>query len=150
MIKTDIIMKRIFTFIAIAIVSLSVAEAHDRPVTLKQLPAAAQSFISMNYPDEKISYSTVDDDIIRPDYTVMFVNGTKVQFNNDGSLEKIESRAGVPVNLVPVQIADYVKLHYPDAVITGYEVGKRTYDVELSNRLELKFNRNFNLIEIDD
>ncbi len=143
-------MKRIFTLIAIAIVSLSVAKAYDKPVNFNQLPAAAQSFIKANYPDEKISYSTVDDDFIRPDYTVMFANGTKVQFNHDGSLEKIESRAGVPMGLIPVQISEYVKLHYPEAVITGYETGKKFFEIELSNRLEMKFNKNYNLVEIDD
>ncbi len=143
-------MKKIFTFIAVAIASISIVKADDRPVTFAQLPAAAQSFINTVLPSEKISFATVDDDFIHPDYTVMFVSGTKVQFNNDGSLEKFESRAGVPAELVPVQIRDFVKLHYPDALIMGYEVGRKTYDVDLSNRLELKFNKRFNLIEVDD
>ncbi len=143
-------MKRIFTFIAIAIASISIAKADEKPSTFAQLPAAAQSFITTNFPAEKISFVTVDDDFIRPDYTVMFVNGTKVQFSNNGALEKIESREGIPAELVPVQIRDYVKVHHSDAVITGYEVGRKSYEVKLSNRLELKFNRNFVLVEIDD
>ena len=56
----------------------------------------------------------------------------------------------MPDGVVPVQIADYVKTQYPDSVIKEYEVGKSTYEVKLSNRLELKFNSNFILIEIDD
>ncbi len=143
-------MKRILTFIAIAIASISIVKADDKPATFAQLPAAAQSFITTNLPDEKISFVTVDDDFIRPDYTVMFVSGTKVQFSNSGALEKIESRDGIPVELVPVQIRDYVKVHHPDAVITGYEVGRKSYEVELSDRFDLKFNRNFVLVEIDD
>ena len=43
-----------------------------------------------------------------------------------------------------------VKTYYPDARITEYEIERRHYDVKLSNRLELKFNRNFTLIGIDD
>ena len=43
-----------------------------------------------------------------------------------------------------------VKATYPDAVITEYEIGRRHYEIKLSNRLELKFNRNFALVEIDD
>ncbi len=143
-------MKRIFTFIAIAIASVSIAKAGDKPVAFAQLPAAAQSFISSVLSTEKISFATVDDDFIRPDYTVMFVSGTKVQFKNNGSLEKIESRDGVPSDLVPDQIRDFVKLHYPEAVITGYEIDRKSYEVELSNRMDLKFNKYFNLVEIDD
>lgn len=143
-------MKKIFAILALSMAVLTVAKAGDRPVTFNQLPAPAQTFINTNYPDDKISFATVDDDLIRPDYSVVLVSGVRIQFNNDGSLEKIESKAGVPEGLIPVQIRDYVKLHYPDAVFYEYEIGRRIYEVKLSNRLELKFNRNFYLVEIDD
>ena len=47
-------------------------------------------------------------------------------------------------------IKDYVKMHYPDAFFVEYEIGRKSYEVKLSNRLEIKFNRSFNVIEIDD
>lgn len=143
-------MKKFFVLLAVSLASLSIMKADDRPVTFAQLPAPAQAFINTNYPDDKVSYATVDDDFIRPDYSVVLVSGVRLQFDNDGSLEKIEARAGVPEGLVPVQIKDYVKATYPDAVITEYEIGRRHYEIKLSNRLELKFNRNFALVEIDD
>lgn len=143
-------MKNFFVLLAVSLASLSIMKADDRPVTFAQLPAPAQAFINTNYPDDKVSYATVDDDFIRPDYSVVLVSGVRLQFDNDGSLEKIEARAGVPEGLVPVQIKDYVKATYPDAVITEYEIGRRHYEIKLSNRLELKFNRNFALVEIDD
>lgn len=143
-------MKNAFFILAISLISSVYAYADDRPVTFSQLPAAAQAFINDTYPGEKVSYATVDDDFIRPDYTVVLASGVRMQFENDGRLEKIEAKAGVPDAVVPVQIRDYVRIHYPDAVIVEYEVGKRTYDVKLTNRLEFKFNRNFNLIEVDD
>ena len=43
-----------------------------------------------------------------------------------------------------------VKGYYPDAKILEYEVGRRSYEVKLSNRIELKFNTRFNVIEIDN
>jgi hypothetical protein len=144
------IMKKIFAIAAIALASLQIIKADDKPVTFAQLPASAQAFINTNYPDEKVSYATVDDDFILPDYHVMLANGVKLQFVNNGALEKIESRAGIPEGLIPVQIRDYVKMHYPDAGFIGYEIGRKSYEVKLTNRLEIKFNRNFNVIEIDD
>lgn len=148
--KKDTVMKKIFAIAAIALATIQIIKADDRPVTFNQLPAAAQAFINTNYPGEKISYATVDDDFVRPDYNVMLANGVKIQFENSGALEKIESRAGVPEGLIPVQIKEYVKMHYPDAVVVEYEIGRKSYEVKLSNRLEVKFNRNFNVIEIDD
>lgn len=143
-------MKRILSIIAISMASLSIMKADDRPVTFAQLPAAAQAFINSNYPADKISYATVDDDLIRPDYNVVLVSGVRIQFEHSGALEKISSMNGIPAELIPVQIRDYVKIHYPDAAFREYEIGRKSYEVKLSNRLELKFNRNFILVEIDD
>ena len=143
-------MKKIFALVTVVLASLQIINADDRPVTFNQLPAPAQEFITTNYPDEKISYATKDDDFILPDYNVMLANGVKIQFEHSGALEKIEARTGIPEDLIPLQIRDYVKIHYPDAIFVEYEIGKRSYDVKLSNRLEVKFNKNFNVIEIDD
>ena len=57
-------MKKIFALLAISVAFLSTAKADDRPVTFEQLPAAAQAFIAENYPADKISYATIDDDLI--------------------------------------------------------------------------------------
>ena len=143
-------MKKIIAIIAVSLAAGLSAMADDKPVSISQLPSAAQTFINDTYPGEKISYALVDDDLIRPDYKVVMESGATIGFQNDGRLEKIESKAGIPAAVVPVQISDYVKMHYPDALIVEYEVGKRTYEVKLSNRLELKFNRYFNLVEVDD
>lgn len=142
-------MKRLFLIFAAVVISWA-CTADNRPVNSDQLPSAAKLFIEANYPDEKISYAYADDDLVRPDYTVRLSNGVELQFEHDGSLEKISARAGVPAGVVPVQIADYVKAYYPDAVIIEYEVGRKEYDVKLSNGLELKFNSKFRLKDIDD
>lgn len=144
-------MKRFFTFIAISMAFATAAAADDRPVTFDQLPVAAQTFIADYYPADKISYATIDDDLIRPDYTVVLVSGVKIQFENNGDLDKIESRVdGIPAEIIPVQIREYVRHHYPDAAYVEYEIDRKTYEVRLSNRMELKFNKNFALVGIDD
>lgn len=142
-------MKRFFILCAIVGFSLA-CSAEERPVTFDQLPSAAKTFINSNFPDEKVSYVLMDDDFIRPDYEVILSNGIKIQFNHDGSLDKIESRTGVPESLIPVQIRDYVNRHYENEIIVAYDIERRTYEVKLSNGLELKFSSSFNLIEVDD
>lgn len=143
-------MKRILTILAVSMAFAMTAKADDRPVTFEQLPAVAQAFISQYYPEDAVSYATRDDDFVRPEYTVVLVSGVKIQFENNGSLEKISAKRGVPSTLVPIQVKDYVDRHYRDVTIWEYEVGRRTYEVKLSNGMELKFNRNFALIGIDD
>lgn len=145
------IMKRFLIVLTCVLGTMSLAKADDRPVTVDQLPQAARTFLNVNFPDDKISFATKDDDLIRPDYQVVLANGVMVKFNNAGDLEEIESRGKeIPDGIIPIQIVEMVKGHYPDVMITGYEVGRRTYEVKLSNRIELKLDRNFNVIEIDD
>lgn len=144
-------MKKIITIIAVSMMFAMSAKADDRPVTFAQLPVAAQAFITEYYSADAISYATVDDDIILPDYTVVLVSGVKIQFENNGSLEKVEfKRQAVPDGLLPIQITDYVKANYKDVTVQEYEVGRRAYEVKLSNGLELRFNRNFVLVGLDD
>lgn len=148
------IMKKMFMFLAmVSLVSFFACEtyADNRPVDFKKLPVAAQTFINANYSGVAVLYTTKDDDLILPDYTVMLKNGVKLQFSNGGELESIKVTEGaVPSNIVPVQITEYVRAAYPDTFIKEYDVDKNSYEVKLSNRLEIKFNRSFNVIEIDD
>lgn len=144
-------MKRFLILMACVLGTVSLAKADDKPVTVDQLPQAARTFLNVNFPDDKISFATKDDDLIRPDYQVVLASGVMVKFNNAGDLEEIESRGKeIPDGIIPIQIVEMVKGHYPDVMITGYEVGRRTYEVKLSNRIELKLDKNFNVIEIDD
>lgn len=142
-------MKKIIFAMSVVLISMACV-AEDRPVVYEQLPAPAKEFINANYPGEKVSYVVVDDDVIKPDYTVRLANGVEIQFENSGALEKITARTGVPEAVVPVQISDYVEANFPDAVIVEYEIGRRDFSVELSNGLELRFNGKFKLVELDD
>lgn len=142
-------MKKILLIMSVVLISIACV-AEDRPVVFDQLPVAAREFINANYPGEKVSYAYVDDDLVRPDYTVRLENGVEVTFEHSGSLEKITDRGGIPAGVVPVQIADYVKANSPNAGIIEYEVGRRDYEVKLTNGLELKFNSRFRVIGLDD
>nr|MBP7211172.1 PepSY-like domain-containing protein [Paludibacteraceae bacterium] len=55
----------------------------------------------------------------------------------------------VPDELLPNEISSYIKEKYPDKNIVSIERGKKTYEVKLSNGLELKFNLRGQLLEID-
>ena len=144
-------MKRMIIAATLMLVALSSAVADDKPITFDKMPQAAQNFVKTNYPDVEVALTTVDDDIVNPEYKVALVNGVVIEFKNDGRLESIKTRTGnIPEGIVPVQIIKEVKRHYPEAKVTEYEIDRRGYEVKLSNRMELKFNSSFKLVEIDD
>ena len=146
----QIIMKKILIMTAAIFFFAAIAAADERPVDAKSLPSAALTFINGNFPGEQIIYAAKGEDMIYPDYNVTLSNGVFLEFYNDGAFEKIESKNGVPVEMIPIQIVEFVKVRYPDAYFVEYEVTKRHYEVKLSNRLELMFSKSYNLMKIDD
>ena len=142
-------MKRIAMFLISVAAFAAVASAEDRPVTFDQLPAEAKAYILTNFSEEQISFATKDDDILLPDYTVMLMNGTKIEFSHCGNLKSVSSKNGISSDLIPAPIREYVSAHYPEAGYLEYEVNRRSFEVKLNNRMELKFNTNFHIIELD-
>ena len=143
-------MKRILIFTAAFFLSAAIVVADDRPIDVSRLPGAAKAFLNANFPGEQILYATQEDDLLFPDYNVALANGVFLEFYNNGALELIGSRTGLSTEFIPIQIVEFVKVRYPDAYFIEYKLDKKHYEVKLSNRIELKFNKNFNLLEIDD
>ena len=84
-------------------------------------------------------------------YDVVFNNGEKVEFDRKGNWTEIDCKmSSVPAGLVPAKIAQYVKSTYPGTKILQIEKDDSQYEVKLSNRLEVTFNRNFQVVDIDD
>ena len=124
--------------------------ASDRIITKEQLPAAAQTFIQKTFPKPAISYAKIDFDG-RKTYEVRLSNGTEVEFDKNGTWDKVDCNySAVPANLVPATIASYVKSNFPGATIVKIDKERYGYDIELSNDLELKFNKSGQMLSIDD
>lgn len=140
--------KIILTLIGLAAFAAALS-AGDKPISFDKLPSAAKVFIETSFPGEKASLVLKDDDMVRPDYTVVLMNGIKIEFDHSGALTQISSPNGIPADQVPVSIRNYVKAHYPDAGYLEFEIGRHTYEVKLTNRMELKFNKNFHIMEVD-
>lgn len=124
---------------------------NDRPITVGELPAAAQQFLKAHFAGVDVSYSKVDEEMFDKDYKVVFVNGSKVEFDKDGQWSDVDCKYGeVPAAIVPQQIRDYVAKHFGGRKITQIDRDKRDYEVELDNGLDLKFDMKFRLIKMDD
>lgn len=123
----------------------------DRPIQLTELPQTAQQFISANFPGQKVAIVTEDTDLLDKSYEVTFATADKVEFDREGRWTEIRCKnTAVPSAVVPAEIMQYVASNYPDAKIITIERDRHRYEVDLSNGWELKFDSNFNLIDIDD
>jgi hypothetical protein len=146
------IMKKFISTVAVLLLTLSVACAKsDRPVKVTELPVAAQTFLKSYFPDVAVSFAKLDDEFVYKEYEVMLADGSKVEFNGDGEWKNVDCKAyAVPAGIIPEQIKAYVERTYPGAKIMQIDRDRRDYEVSLSNRLELTFDKRFNLVDIDD
>ena len=145
-------MKKIIFVLASVMMSVGIASAdNDRIVAFDQLPAKAQEFVKQYFPSEKVSYVKEESDFMELSYEVVFAQGTKVEFSGQGEWKEVDCRySTLDEKLVPQQIRDYVAKNFPDTKFVKIEKGYRGYEVKLTNRLELTFDNNFNLVDIDD
>lgn len=137
-------------FLFAAFTSVMAFTGDDRPVTFEQLPEKAQQFIKQHFGDRKISYAKQDTDWFDGDYEVRFVDGDKVAFRRNGDWEEVECKGTqVPAAIVPQAISGYVAKQHPDERIIEIERDARGYEIKLSNRIEIKFDKKGNLFRYD-
>ena len=143
-------MKRVLLSI-VAVMSFSLIGAcQEKQMSFELLPVSAQKFIDQYFPSDEILVAVTDDDLVHPDVEVSLASGVHLEFDYKGNLKNVTSRTPLPENVIPSGIRNYVSAHYPDAGYLEYEVERRTYEVKLTNRLELKFNSDFHVIEVDN
>lgn len=146
-------MKKILVTAALLFAGITVSRAdNDRPITLEQLPAAAQTFLKTHFADLTLAYAVEDPKFVGSEYEVTYTDRTEVEFRPNGEWSSVERRyAAVPASIVPAQISAYVaKSSFPNQYIKKVERDAYTWEIELSNGIEIKFDREFHVIDIDD
>ncbi|OUN58369.1 PepSY-like domain-containing protein [Alistipes sp. An66] len=146
-------MKKIMLTAALLFAGITASLAdNDRPIALDKLPAAAQTFLKTHFADLTLAYAVEDPKFVGSEYEVTYTDRTEVEFRPNGEWSSVERRyAAVPASIVPAQISDYVaKSSFPNQYIKKIERDAYTWEIELSNGIEIKFDREFHVIDIDD
>ena len=123
---------------------------NDKPISVTTLPIKAQILLTNYFGNQKVALATIESGIVNRSYDVVLQNGTKLEFNKKGELTEIDCKqGGVPVKLIPLSIKNYLQNNYPRQSVKKLEIKKNEYEVELSNGMDLTFNKHFQLIDID-
>lgn len=143
--------KLFFLFVCLFALQSAARADNDKPIQVSQLPSVSQQFIKQHFSDHKVAIAKMESGFIDKSYEVLFTNGNKVEFDKNGKWTDVDCKhSTVPLLIIPTAIQNYVKATYPDAKILRIEQDKRDYEIKLSNRLELKFDLKFNLIDLDN
>lgn len=124
---------------------------NDKPIQVSQMPQKAQTFIQHHFGDCKVAMAKMESDFLQKSYDVIFTNGNKVEFDRQGNWTEVNCKfTVVPEELVPAAIRRYVAENYPDTKIVKIELDRNDYEVQLSSGWELKFDTDFQIIDIDN
>lgn len=144
------LLNKIIAVMCCVVFSTMAYAGNDKPIVKGQLPKAAQQIIDKNFADKKIALMTMEAGVIDKSYDVVFADGDKIEFDRKGRWTSVSCRKQpVPTALIPAKIISYLKDMYPGVSIRKIEKDDKDYDVELSNGLDITFNKKFQVIEID-
>ncbi len=132
-----------------AIFSFGFAAAQDKKVEFNDLPADAINFVRQYFLVADITSVWKDTDYNDEEYSVIFKDGLKVEFNGEGDWKEIKVHRGkVPDHVVPEKILAHVKATFPFESIkeVSRSLKHKKYEVELTDGQELKFDEQFNFV----
>lgn len=130
---------------------LNANAGNDRIITKDKLPAEAQVFIDTHFPAQKLSFAKEERDFFERSYEVVFADGSKLEFTSKGEWKEVDCRySEVPIAIIPAAIMEYVLKNFPAEKVLKIERETGNYEVKLSNRYELTFDKKLRIIDIDN
>lgn len=135
-------------FATAATVSAKDTYSHDASV----LPQAARTTIQNNF-KAKVSVVKIDKSFGRiSEYEAILDDGTEISFDREGNWDNIEvnNSKSVPVKMIPAAIRSSVSKMQPGQRIVGIDKERSGYEVELSNGVEMKFDKAGKFLRYDD
>lgn len=112
-------------------------------------------FVRTYFPQTEVLASIMDG----LDYDVTLKDYTQIGFDGNlfGKLEwdEVDCKhasiyTSVPATLVPPQITDYVSRIHAEQTIVKISKDTRGWDIELSNGMEIEFDKKYNVVDFDD
>lgn len=133
-------------YLLMAIISLMPLDisARNKIIPAENLPQSAKAFIAENYKGQKILRIEKDWN----SYDCILSNGTKIEFTKKGVWEEVEHN--LTDAIVPKAIQNYVKTNFPNNAIEKIEKERYGYDIELTNDISMKFNKQGTFIRMKD
>lgn len=144
-------MKRVLmTMSLVMCVCTLVYAGTDKTILFNQLPQKAQQLVHQHFKGKKTAIVKQDTEWLSKSYDVIFTDGSKVEFDKNGDWTEVDCKPHVvPVVFLPSAINSFVKKNYPGVSVVKIEKVRNGYDVELSNHMEITFDKKFQVVDVD-
>ncbi len=141
----------IVTLALLMFANLSACDDKEKPITFGQLPQSAQSFVKTHFADKQVSVIFLETSGL-DEYKVLFADGASIDFTSNGDWDEVKDRDadGLPTAFLPKAMTDYVATTFPGTNIVEVNKERSRFEVELSNGVELEFDKAGNFLRFDD
>lgn len=146
------IKKLLMACVAIAATATAASARNTYAHDASALPTAAQTVLKNNFKSD-VSVIKIDKDFGKiSEYEVILTDGTQITFDKNGNWEDIEVARdkAVPEKLIPEGIVEFVKKNQPKQKVIGIDKERSGYEVELTNGVDIKFDKQGNFVRYDD
>ena len=143
--------RKIVTVVTV-LFAVNFAAAKDVQIKFSELPQKAQTYVRTHFSESDVASVWKDTEMLLvEDYTVVFNNGTEIEFYPSGEWKEVKSRGTeIPAKIIPSGIAQYVSQNYNGHPIKKISKKRYGYEVELSGGTDLEFSQNGKFLRIDD
>lgn len=146
-------MKRVSMLLAGLVLYVCTACAHNDRITkdANELPQLSRDFLARHFNAVSVAHIKIEKNLLGvKDYEVILTDGSHVEFTRDGEWKEVKmNRQAVPSAIIPKAIHSYIQQNYPATEIRAIDKDSRDYEVDLNNGIELKFDLQGNLIDVD-
>ncbi|KAA9354915.1 MULTISPECIES: PepSY-like domain-containing protein [Larkinella] len=127
----------------------------EKNVTPEALPQNAQNFIRTHFPQETILQVVKERDGLTTGFDVILSNGFDLDFTKSGECTQVDGKdQAIPDAVInPEKIRTYVQTNFSQQTIVSWEKNENDrdrYSIELSNGLDLNFDKNGDFLRVDD
>ncbi|WP_290842346.1 PepSY-like domain-containing protein [Flavobacterium sp.] len=122
-------------------------QAQSAKISVAELPTAAKTFLNQYYKYRPVEFVRKKDETGIP-YEVKLAQGTQIKFCDNGDWCQINNgNSSVPKELVPTNIATYIKEKYPKKRICYIEKDADGIEVNLNGNISLAFDPDGKLVD---
>ena len=124
---------------------------NGKPINFFYFSVNSLRVLNKHFKHQNVALVRVETGITNKTYDVILQNGTKLEFDKRGNVTEIDCKQGaaVPGKLIPQAISKYLQNNYPRQTVRKIEFNKNEYEVELTNGLDITFNKRFQVTDID-
>lgn len=143
-----------FGLVLAVVFTMTSCDKDDEKISIDELPAVSSSFINEYFSPAKITSVVKDlEGQSTFEYEVKLDNGVDIKFDSQGLWQDVEARndkTTLPTTaFILPSIVQYVTSNYPTVGINGIERELNGFDVELTNDIDLEFDKEGNFVRID-